>query len=67
MKTFIKYIWPSGRFRIEGQRLDLFLVTKYIKNQSYPNMSIVKVGLLFLYSSMEKKIRRIRPIFDIEK
>jgi hypothetical protein len=36
-------------------------VTKYIKNLSYPNMLIVKVGLLFHI----KKIPLI--IFDIEK
>ena len=50
-----KYFWPFGHFRIEGQKLGPFLVIKYIKNQSYQNMSIIKVGLLYLYSSMKKK------------
>jgi hypothetical protein len=30
-------------------------------------MSIIKVVLPFLYSSMKKKFRKIRLIFDIEK
>ena len=34
--------------------------------QSYPSMSIIKIGLLFQYPSM-KKIKKIRLIFDIEK
>jgi hypothetical protein len=55
------------RLRLEGQNLGPFLVTKYIKNHSYQNMSIIKVVLLFSYSSMKKKIRKIRLIFDIEK
>ena len=40
---------------------------KYIKNQSYQNMSTIKVVLLFLYSSMKIFFRKIRLIFDIEK
>ena len=52
--------------RLEGQNLGPFLVIKYIKNYSYQNMSIIKVVLLFLYSSMKKKIRKIRLIFYIE-
>ena len=40
-------LWPFGRFIIEGQKLNPFLVTKYIKNQSYQNMLLIKVGLLF--------------------
>ena len=41
----------------------------YIKNQNDKNMLILKVGLLFLYSSMNKKIPEGfgRLIFDIEK
>jgi hypothetical protein len=41
----------------------------YIKNQNDKNMLILKVGLLFLYSSMNKKIPKGfgRLIFDIEK
>ena len=40
-----------------------------MKNQSYQNMSISKVALHFSYTSIfnEKKMRRIRAIFDIEK
>ena len=38
---------------------------KNIKNYSYQNISIIKV-CLFIYSSMKKKIRKIRLIFDIE-
>ena len=32
------------------QKLGLILVTKYIKNQSYPNMSVIKVGLLIFFN-----------------
>ena len=49
MKTAIKYFWPFGRFRIEGQKLSSFLLTKYIKIQSYQNS-----WSPFLYSSMKK-------------
>ena len=34
--------------------MGLTLVTKYIKKQSYPNVSIIYVGLSFLYTSMKK-------------
>ena len=44
-----------------------FYKIKYIKNQSYQNMSIIKVVLLFLYSSMKIFFRKIRLIFDVEK
>jgi hypothetical protein len=44
-----------------------FLKIKYIKNQSYQNMSIIKVVLLFLYSSMKFFFRKIQLIFDIGK
>ena len=54
MKTGIKYFWPFRCFRIEGQKFGPFLQTKYNKNQSYQNMSIIKVGLLFKHSSMKK-------------
>jgi hypothetical protein len=40
---------------------------EYIKNQSYQNITITKVDFHFLYSSMKKKLRRIRLIFDVEK
>ena len=43
-----------------------FYIIKYNKNQSYQNMSIIKV-VLFLYSSMKVVSRKIRLIFDIEK
>ena len=55
MKTVIKYFWPFGRFRIKGQKLGLLLATKYIKDQSYPKMSMIKVDLPSLYSAMKKK------------
>ena len=45
--------WLFGVFRIEGQKLDLVLVTKYIKNQSHPNMLVIKVGRPFSYSQMK--------------
>ena len=45
--TMKKYFLPFGHFRIEGQKFGPFLVTKYIKNQSYQNMLLIKVGLLF--------------------
>ena len=35
-----------------------FYKIKYIKNQSYQNMSIIKVVLLFLYSSMKIFLER---------
>ena len=47
MKMAIEYFWPFHCFRIEGQKFGPFLVTKYIKNQSYQNMLLIKVGLLF--------------------
>ena len=43
MKIAIK-IFLAFRFRIEGQQLGSFLVTKYIKNQSYQNVLLIKVG-----------------------
>ena len=39
----------------------------YIKNQSFQNMTIIKVARHFLYPSMKKKLRKIWLIFDIEK
>ena len=36
----------------------LLRTLRYIKNQSYKNMSIIKVVLLFLYYSMKKKSER---------
>ena len=56
MKMAIKMFLGFGSIlRLEGQNLGPFLVIKYIKNHSYQNMSIIKVVLLFLYSSMKKK------------
>ena len=37
----IIYFWPLGHFRIEGKKLDPFLVTKNIKNQNYQNMFLI--------------------------
>jgi hypothetical protein len=51
MKTSEKMF--SG-LRLEGQNLSPFLLTKYIKNDSYQSMPIIKVVLLFLYSLMKK-------------
>jgi hypothetical protein len=45
-----------------------FEILKYrsiFENQSYENMSLIKVGLPFFNSSMKKKIVKIQPIFDI--
>ena len=42
------------RLRLEVQNFGPFLVTKYINNYSYQNISIIKVVLLFSYSSMKK-------------
>ena len=67
MKTAIKYFWPFGHCRIRGQKLGLLLATKYIKNQSYPKMSIIKVGVPSLYSSMKKNDfeNQNRAVFDL--
>ena len=65
MKTAIKYFWPFGCFRIKGQKLGLLLVTKYIKNQSYPNMSPIKVGLPFLNFFFIEEYQKRRPTFII--
>jgi hypothetical protein len=45
--------------RTKGQNLGQFLVIQYIKDYSYQNMSIIKVVLLFLYSSMKIKLERL--------
>ena len=47
----IKMIQGLG-WILEGQKLGPFLVIKFIKDYSYQNMSIIKVALLFIYSSM---------------
>ena len=61
-----KNFWPFGHFRIEGQKLGPFLIIKYIKNQSYQNMSIIlKVGLLYILQW--KKSKGFCQFFDIEK
>ena len=43
-----------------------FQKIEYFKNENNHKVSLIKVLLLILYSSM-KKIRQIRLIFDIEK
>ena len=53
--------------RLEGLNFSPFLVIKYIKNYSYQKMSIIKVVLLFSFSSMKMFFRKIGLIFDIEK
>ena len=35
------------------------------ENQSYENMSLIKIGLYFFNSSMKKEIIKIQLIFDI--
>ena len=40
---------------LKVKNLANFYQTKYIIIQSYPSMSIIKIGLLFQYPSMEKK------------
>ena len=69
-------VYKNGHKNVLAIQLDLvsnikiwaqFQKIKYIKNQSYRNISIIKVGLLFLYSSMKIFFRKIRLIFDIEK
>ena len=45
---------------LKVKKLGPLLVTEYIKHLSYPNMSIIKVGLPFLYSSMKKKSEGLR-------
>ena len=52
---------------VTNQDVLLLATIRYIKNQSYQNMTIIKVALLFLYSKGGKKLGRIRSIFDIEK
>ena len=66
MKRYIKIFLAFWSFRIEGQKLGPFLVTKYIKYQSYQNMLLIKVGLLFFIFYI-KRFREIRLIFDMEK
>ena len=39
---------------------------KYFKNNFNQKMSLIKAALPILHSSMKKKIRQIRLIFDIE-
>ena len=48
------------------QKFGLILVIKWLKNWFYQKMPITKNVPLNLYSSMKKKLRRIRMIFDIE-
>ena len=57
MKMAIK-IFLAFRFRIEGKKLGSILVTKCIKNQSYQNMTITKVALLFFIFFNEKKVEK---------
>ena len=57
--------WPFRHFIIEGKKLAPFLVTRYIKNQIYQNMLLIKFALLSYLQ--QKKIKGIGMIFDIEK
>ncbi len=44
-----------------------FYKIKYIKNQSYQNILVIKVDHSFLYSSMKLGSVKFRLIFDVEK
>ena len=48
------------------QKFCLILVIKWLKNWCYQKESITKNVLLNWYSSMKKKLRKIRMIFDVE-
>ena len=50
----IKNSRPLILFDFEGQKLATILEINYIENQSYENMSLTKVGLTSLNSSMKK-------------
>ena len=54
---------PPILFDSSDQKLGTILENKCIENQSYENMSLIKVGLPFLNSSMKKN----QLIFDVEK
>ena len=49
-----KQFWPFRRFIIECQKLGPFLVTKYIKNQSYQNMILIKELSYFVFFNEKK-------------
>ena len=51
-----------SNFKIQAH----FQKIKYIKNQIYKKMIIIKVNPPFLYSSMKKKLVKIWLIFDAE-
>jgi hypothetical protein len=44
--------------RLEGQKLSPFLVTKYIKNYSYQNISIISCSPIFIFLNEKKKSER---------
>jgi hypothetical protein len=48
------------------QKLGMILVIKWFKNCSYQEIIFTKNVPINNYSSMKKKIRKIRTIFDIE-
>ena len=66
MKTTIKCSRDLDRLRLKDQKFGLSLVIKYIKKYSYQNMLIIKVDLLFLYTSMQIFFN-LRRIFDVKK
>ena len=53
--------------KISWQKMCLILLIKGFKNWSFQKMPITIYVPLNWYSSMEKKFRKIRIIFDIEK
>ena len=52
--------------KISWQKMCSILVIKGFKNWSFQKMPITKIVPLNWYSSMKKKFRKIRIIFDIE-
>ena len=67
MKITIKIFSGFGSIETFISKFGPLLVIKFIKKYSYQNMSMIKCVLLSLYSSMKKKSRKIRLIFDVEK
>ena len=65
MKTTIKIFLAFRSFSNWRSKIGPFLVTRYIKSQSYQNMSLSNKSWSPFFN--EIKIWRISPIFDIEK
>jgi hypothetical protein len=54
-----KLIWTDWKTPLQ--------IIKCFKNENNQKVSLIRVLLQILYSSMKKKIRQIRLIFDTEK